>query len=311
MPEWLVSLPDRLDTFLASEGRMLSRAKAQKAIEDGRVFLNDEKVLKPSERLQEGDQVRLVEDEVRKEGDTFTPNDLSLPILFEDDACFVINKPAGYAVHPGAGTQGEPTILHGIAFEFQKRSLPFSSESVLVHRLDKGTTGCLLIAKNSEAHMMLQKQFETRTVKKTYLALVAGIPAHPTATIDAAVGRSMQNRTKMGLSSMGDARDAKTTYRTIATSNHAALLECDLHTGRTHQIRVHMLSIGHPILGDDTYRNSLSERLTEEFSPSGICLHAWKLQFISPADQKVHEVIADLPENFQEALKRLGIVTTL
>ncbi len=307
MSEWIVSLPDRLDSFLASGGRMLSRAKAQKAIEDGRVFLNNEKVSKPSERLQEGDQVRLTEEEALTTDASFAPKDLELPMLYEDDMCFVINKPAGYAVHPGAGTGDEPTILHGIAYLFRQRRLPFSEDSTLVHRLDKGTTGCLLIAKNPEAHMMLQKQFETRTVKKTYLALVAGTPAHPTATIDASIGRSQHNRTKMGVSSLGDARDAQTTYRTVATADHAVLLECDLHTGRTHQIRVHLLSIGHPVLGDDTYRNSLSERLTEEFAISGLCLHSWKLRFISPTDQKEHEVIAELPKNFQETLGRLQI----
>src|SRR3989338_8125287 len=148
MSEWLVSYPHRLDAFLADDERMISREKAKRAIEEGHVYVNDHVIKKPAHRLEPGDRVNLAENLSNEKVSAIEPTDLHLEILYEDDQCFVINKPAGYAVHPGAGTADETTILHGIAFVFQKMKIPFSSEGVLVHRLDKDTTGCLLIAKN-------------------------------------------------------------------------------------------------------------------------------------------------------------------
>jgi 23S rRNA pseudouridine1911/1915/1917 synthase len=307
MPQWLVSFPERLDVFLASEGRVLSRAKAQKAIEDGRVKVNEVTTRKASLRLQEGDRVAL-EEETRTTDDSIQPFDLGLTVLFEDDACLVIDKPAGIAVHPGAGmAPGEKTMLHGISFLFSERSLPFSPDSVLVHRLDRDTTGCLLVAKEPAVHLQLQKQFETRTVDKRYLALVAGIPDHPAAVIDAPIGRSTSDRTTMAVSGSASAREARTTYRLLQAGNRAALLECELHTGRTHQVRVHLASINHPVLGDGTYANGASERLAQEFDIRSICLHAWRLTFTSPTDAAVHAVTAPLPREFEGVLKRIGI----
>lgn len=304
--DWLVSLPDRLDAFLADDGRMLSRAKAQKAIEDGQVKVNDHVTRKTSHRLQEGDKVSMEVSGNEVPVDTITPVDLQLTVLYEDAACFVINKPAGIAVHPGAGMPpGEVTLLSGLAHLFKKKKLKFTSDSVLVHRLDKDTTGCLLIAKTPAAYLFLQDQFETRTVQKTYIALVAGVPEHQTATVDAPIGRSVGNRTKMSVNASMTSREAQTTYRVLGSNaaRKTALLECDLHTGRTHQIRVHLHSIGHPVLGDSGYGNALSERLTQEFDIRSICLHAWKLKFTSSEDQKVHPVEAVLPASFQRALE--------
>ncbi len=312
MPSWIVALPDRLDAFLGSDGRMLSRAKAQKAIEDGLVMVNDDVVTKAAHRVQEGDKVSLESLGEEKESE-IDPCDLKLTVLYEDAACFVINKPAGIAVHPGAGMMaGEKTLLHGIAYLYKKKGLPFSGESVLVHRLDKDTTGCLLIAKTPAAHLFLQQQFETRTVQKTYLALVAGVPELATATVDAPIGRSVGNRTKMSVNASFTSREAQTTYRVIASSTPSAgsgvaLLECDLHTGRTHQIRVHLHSIGHPVLGDSAYVNALSERLTQEFDIRSVCLHAWKLTFTSPEDQKEHAVMAPAPQTLLRAIEAAGI----
>ena len=284
---------------------MLSREKGKKAIEEGHVRVNDAIVKKPAHRLEPGDRVDLAENLSNEKVSAIEPKDLHLEILYEDDECFVINKPAGCAVHPGAGTTDEPTILHGIAFVFQKMKIPFSSEGVLVHRLDKDTTGCLLIAKNPAAHMALQKQFETRTVKKTYLALVAGIPEKSQAKIDAPIGRSSMNPTKMAITGTRTSREAQTTYRVIAKASNAALLACDLHTGRTHQIRVPLAGIGHPVLGDSSYSSSLSERLAQELEINSLCLHSWKLTFASPADEKEHSVKADPAAQFLEILKRL------
>jgi 23S rRNA pseudouridine1911/1915/1917 synthase len=310
MPSWIVDLPDRLDAFLAAEGRMLSRAKAQKAIEEKKVKVNDARVTKPAQRLQEGDKVELLTDELSdEEASVIAPVDLHLSVLYEDAACMVINKPAGVSVHPGAGmAPDEVTLLSGIAFLFNDRSLPFSADSVLVHRLDKDTTGCLLVAKTPAAHLFLQNQFETRTVRKSYLALVAGVPKVAEATIDSPIGRSPSDRTQMTVFSSSKARDAQTTYRVLDAGKNVALLECDLHTGRTHQVRVHLSSIGHPILGDGTYVNQLSERMSQEFGITSLCLHAWKLAFTSPADKKEHAVNAILPAQFLRSLEATGIV---
>ncbi|TSC57687.1 MAG: 23S rRNA pseudouridine synthase [Candidatus Peregrinibacteria bacterium Greene0416_19] len=310
MPEWIVSLPDRLDAFLAQSGAVLSRSKAQQAIEAGRVTVNEQVVTKPAHRLQEGDAVVLTETDKAPDR-SIEPIDLSLEILYEDAACAVINKPAGIAVHPGAGmAPGERTILHGAAFlSADWKPALFSADHILVHRLDKDTTGCLLIAKTPAAHIALQKQFETRAVDKRYQTIVAGVPSPASAVIDAPIGRSHADRTMMAVSGSGDARDSRTTYRTLGVSaaGNAALLECELHTGRTHQVRVHLASIGHPVLGDGTYGNELSERLAQEFDIRMLCLHAWKLTFESPVDRIRHAVEAPLPGSFLNVLDRLGI----
>jgi 23S rRNA pseudouridine1911/1915/1917 synthase len=307
MPEWTAETAERLDAFLGKEGRMLSRAKAQKAIEDGSVSVNGKKEKKSSRKVKPGDVVRSEEQE-KEILEKIKPTDLKLEILYEDDACFVITKPAGIAVHPGAGmSKEETTLLHGAAFLYKKRKLRFTPDSVLVHRLDKETTGCILIAKNAKAHLALQKQFETRTVRKIYLALVAGVPALKTAKIDAPIGRSLGDRTKMSIRSMSSVREAQTTYRVITSSAEASLLECDLHTGRTHQVRVHLESIEHPVLGDSSYQSNVSRKIALQYGIDSLCLHAWQLRFVSPDDGKEHHITAPLPKPFLAAVQKLGI----
>jgi 23S rRNA pseudouridine1911/1915/1917 synthase len=309
MPEWIAETAQRLDAYLAADGRMLSRAKAQKAIEDGKVRVNGKKTTKMAYRLELGDTVALKdEEETEKRVSTIVPKDLKLEILHEDDTCFVLLKPAGIAVHPGAGMEpGEITLLSGIAHLYKKRKLPFGADSVLVHRLDKETTGCILVAKNPKAHLALQKQFESRTVKKLYLALVAGVPALPMAKIDSPIGRSVVDRTKMSVRAASGMREAQTTYRVVAEGKRLALVECDLHTGRTHQVRVHLTSIGHPVLGDPGYASPLSRELADAYGIKNLCLHAWKLSFRSPADDKTHDITAALPAPFVAALEATEI----
>lgn len=312
MPQWTAEAADRLDTFLAKEGRMLSRGKAQKAIDEKRVKINGKRETKSSQKIRPGDMVSLEESDAPA-SDAIKPADLHLRILHEDAACFVIQKPAGIAVHPGAGMkEEEKTLLHGIAFLYAERSLPFSPDAVLVHRLDKETTGCILVAKSDAAHLTLQKQFETRTVRKTYLALVAGVPALPTAKIDSPIGRSLADRTKMSIRSMTGVREAQTTYRVLAANaaRNAALLECDLHTGRTHQVRVHLQSIGHPVLGDTSYYSNLGDRIAAQCKISSLCLHAWKLRCVSPDGERDVHVTAPLPQPLLAAIQSVGIEWT-
>ncbi len=312
MFHWTVEDPARIDVFLSKTDSTIGRIKAKELVKAGCVMVNGRIARKPAQMLVAGDVVEVSIDEQPVTETRLEAHDFPLDILYEDDACFVIHKPAGVTVHPGAGLpKEEKTILHGVVHLFKERGLPFSSGAVLVHRLDKDTTGCLLIAKTPAAHKELQKQFENRTVRKTYLALVAGVPNPPAAVIEASIGRSTMNRTKMTILGSSKAREAKTTYHTLASSNNAALLACDLHTGRTHQIRVHLHGIGHPILGDPSYNTPTSERLAEELEIQSVCLHAWKLAFVSPSDAKEHVVMAKAPASFMESAKKLNISLTL
>lgn len=293
----------RLDVFLVQVG-IVSRMKARDLVKAGCVLVNGRIARKSAIVLKEGDRIEVSATLDPVTETRLAPSDIELPVLYEDAACMVLHKPAGIAVHPGAGMPKDAeTILHGIVRLFQERGLPFSSSSVLVHRIDKDTTGCLLVAKTAQAHKMLQAQFADRTIGKTYLALVAGVPDPPAAVIDATIGRSTANRTKMTVIGAGRSREAKTTYRTLSASTEAALLACDLHTGRTHQIRVHLQSIGHPLLGDSAYGSRESEALTEKLGITSICLHAWKLTFVSPADGKKHTVEAEVNDGFRKALE--------
>jgi 23S rRNA pseudouridine1911/1915/1917 synthase len=297
--------PSRLDQFLATQEGVKSRSEAARLIEAGMVTVNDKTVKKPSLKLDTGETVTWSLREAAA-----VPEDIEsvidLPVLYEDDSCIVINKPAGFAVHPGSGMKTpEETILGAAKALFVARKLPYSPAEVLVHRLDKDTTGCLLLAKTPEAHAKLQKAFADRTVKKTYLALVAGTPNLPVATIDAPIGRHGTERTKMSIHKAVKSRTATTTYHTIGSVDGVSLLECDLHTGRTHQIRVHLSSIGHPVLGDETYGNNASHTAEGLLGIESLCLHAKYLSFMS-GKKKVH-VEAPLPEKMKRVLKELGL----
>ncbi len=311
--DFVVSDRARLDVCLVSMQVSLSRVKAGALIRNGAVLLNGRVVRKPAHLVHPGDTVRVTEGGERASESHITPVNLKLSILYEDEACLVIQKPAGIAMHPAPGlAKDEPTILHGVAFLFRNQrgklpALPFSAASVLVHRLDRETTGCLLIAKSPQAHTALQKQFKDRTIRKTYLAAVAGVPAESEAHIDAPIGRHVSQRTKMSVMGATHARSAQTTYHVLSATSGAALLACDLHTGRTHQIRVHLSAIGHPVLGDATYTSPMSERIAEEKGIHSLSLHAWKLTFRSPAAKKKTTVVAPLPPLFRKTLKALSL----
>lgn len=296
----------RLDQHLTSLAALKSRALAQKLIEAGLVTVNGKKAKKASLAVSSSDKIEwqnLPEAAVPKE----MKSTVKLEVLFEDPHCMVIEKPAGLTVHPGSGTApDEETVLSALKPLFAKRKLPFSESEALVHRLDKDTTGCLLIAKTPKAHMELQAQFAERKVEKRYLTLVAGIPDPAAAVIDAPIGRHTNQRTKMSVHQASASRGARTTYRTLGTAKTAALLECELHTGRTHQIRVHLRSIEHPVLGDTSYGTNQSLQLAEKFDIDTLCLHAWKLSFTSPNGKKV-SVKSAVPKKFVSILKKLEI----
>ncbi len=305
--EYTATDAGRLDMFLAAQSGM-SRSQAADCIRRGCVTVNGRLLYKPAQLTEPGMLV-AVDPEGLPVSETHVEKvNLHLEILYEDETCLVISKPAGTAVHPAPGLpRTEHTVLHGAAWLFAERGIPFDASHVLVHRLDKDTTGALLLAKSPRAHKELQAQFQERTVQKFYLALVAGVPSPATALIDAAVGRSTSNRTKMSVLGASGTREARTTYRTLAVQGPVALLSCELHTGRTHQIRVHLHAIGHPILGDTTYSSAQSERLNEEFGVKRICLHAWRLKFVSVQTGKEVLVSVDPPAVFQESLRSCEI----
>lgn len=297
----------RLDQYLGDSAHCRSRSDALRLIKAGSVKLNGKKCLKASVSVKAGDKLELSLPSPPPVRDEKGPT-IPLPVLYEDAACMVIDKPAGIIVHPGHGTKpDDATILTALRPLFRERELPLDESAVLVHRLDKDTTGCLLIAKTPTAHLALQKQFAGREVRKTYLALVAGLPSPAAAVIDAPIGRHKHDRTKMSvMDASSKLREARTTYRTLAYGDNAALLACDLHTGRTHQLRVHLSTVGHPILGDQTYGTPASIELAEDSGIERICLHAWKFSFTSLKKKRV-EVISPVPGALKKALQALEI----
>ncbi len=307
MPSWNVDTPGRLDSFLAASEPALTRARAQKLIERQNVTVNGKLITRPAHMVRVGDAVEVAD--VPLESNTVVePVDLKLTIVYEDDHCVVIQKPVGLPVHPGAGmAPGAITVLSGIAWLYKKWKLPFSSGHCLVHRLDKETSGCLLVAKTPEAHLALQKQFEERSVQKTYLALVAGVPKDKTALIDAPMGRHGQSRTRMAVIGASKTREAQTTYTVLSAAKEASLLEVALHTGRTHQARVHLRAINHPILGDDEYATDVSRRLSRALEIPRVCLHAWKLMFTPLGAKKPVTASAPLPDDIKAAMARADV----
>lgn len=305
----IASKEGRLDALIAACDVGLSRSKIQQAIKEGLVTVNGTVVTKPAQQLSEGDSIVLDTGTQQLTTHTaITPVHQHLDVLYEDDACMVLNKPAGIAVHPGhAMDPSEHTMLSGIAYLFVERSIPFSPDSVLVHRLDKPTTGCLIIAKNQSSFAELQKQFEERSTEKKYIAIVSGVPEHTEATIDAPIGRNLTDRTKMSILKTSTSRDAKTSYRVLDHTSDCSLIACNLHTGRTHQIRVHLFSIGHPILGDETYNSTFSKNISNHYASQGLCLHARSIAFTSPHDKKRHIVNAP----FSATIKALADVAAL
>lgn len=307
MPAWTVDTAGRLDSFVAASEPTLTRARAQKLIERQNVTVNGKLITRPAHMVRVGDAVEVAD--VPLESNTVVePVDLKLTIAYEDEHCVVIQKPIGLPVHPGAGmAPGAVTVLSGIAWLYKKWKLPFSSGHCLVHRLDKETSGCLLVAKTPEAHLALQKQFEERSVQKTYLALVAGTPKEKTALIDAPLGRHGQSRTRMAVIGASKTREAQTTYTVLSAAKRASLLEVALHTGRTHQARVHLRAINHPIVGDETYATDVSRRLSRELEAPRVCLHAWKLAFTPIGTKKTVTVTAPLPQDLLDMLQKTSL----
>lgn len=296
--QFIVSPPEarvRLDRFVASKRPELSRTRVQRLIRDGFIQLNGS-VARPSQIVRTGNCVSLSEPAPRQL--QLEAEEIALAILFEDEDLIVLNKPAGMSVHPGAGRNSGTLVNALLAHCADLSGIGGTQRPGIVHRLDRQTSGCLAVAKNDIAHLQLSKQFAARTVEKIYLALVAGKLRRNSGTIDAPIARHRIHRQRMAIASDGG-REARTDFRVIRSGPEATLLECRLHSGRTHQIRVHLQHLGHPILGDKVYAGRRAGSFPRQM------LHALKLSFDHPRTGQRLSLEASLPEDFREAIEKI------
>ncbi len=287
----------RIDIFLTNSIPDLTRSQIKKLIKEGLVIVQG-KVVRPSYLVKTGEKIDVFVPP--PEIPNLTPERVAFEILYEDNDLAVINKPAGVVVHPGAGhTRG--TLVHGLLATLKGLSgIGGKLRPGIVHRLDKDTSGILVVAKNDYAHLVLAKQFKSHEIKKLYLALVHGIPKNSHGKIEFPIGRHPINRKKMSIYAK-KAREAITLWRVVKRFKNAALIEASPLTGRTHQIRVHLSAIGHPIIGDPLYggRRPNGPKADRQM------LHAYRLGLIHPNTGEYLQFEAPLPKDFQSVLKKL------
>ena len=286
----------RLDAYITSIDSEITRTAAQRLIEQGNILVNGEKK-KTAYKVSNGDII-TIEKEEPKEIELKAQN-IPIDIIYEDDDIIVVNKPKGMVVHPANGNP-DGTLVNAI-MAICKDSLSGIGGEIrpgIVHRLDKDTSGSLIVAKNDKAHVNMSEQIKNHEVKKTYIALVRGVVKENEATIDMPIGRSTSDRKKMAVIKTG--RNAVTHIKVLKRYNKYTLLQVNIETGRTHQIRVHLSHIGYPIVGDYTYSNGKNE-----FGVVGQCLHAKCLEFKHPITGAEMKLEAPLPKYFEEIIQKL------
>ena len=299
MKKFIVKQEDinkRLDVFLSEKNEKLSRSAIQRLIDEENILINN-KIAKASYKVQLDDEISL--EEVPAKDIELKAQDIPLEIIYEDKDIIVINKPKGLVVHPANGNP-DGTLVNAI-MAICKDSLSGIGGEIrpgIVHRLDKDTSGILIVAKNDEAHINLSQQIKNREVKKTYIALVRGVVKENEATIDMPIGRSKNDRKKMAVDKNG--KNAVTHFKVLKRYDGYTLLQVSIETGRTHQIRVHLSEIGYPVVGDIVYSNGKNK-----FGVVGQCLHAKSLDFKHPITGKEMHLEAELPEYFKEIIKEL------
>ena len=288
---------ERLDAFLARSVPDLSRSAAQKLIEEGVVTRNG-KPGKKNDKLNVGDAVSYEIPEPKAVD--IAPKEMPLDIVYEDDDLLVINKPKGLVVHPAAG-HSDDTLVNGLLYALGDDLSGINGElrPGIVHRIDKDTSGLLAVAKNDLAHTVLASQLKDHSMARTYEAIVCGVMKEDSGTVDAPIGRHPSDRKKMCVTQR-NSKPAVTHWEVIRRYRGYTHIRCKLETGRTHQIRVHMAYIGHPILGDTVYGHK-----KPELGQSSQCLHAGTLCFAHPRDGHPVVVYAELPQYFQDVLKKL------
>ncbi len=286
----------RLDRYLASQLPDHSRSEIQRWIKEGLVRVNQRQA-KPSLPLEPGDIITLT---IPQPPPThIQPENIPLTILYQDEDVIAIDKPAGLVVHPAAG-HASGTLVNAILYHFPDlEGVGEGGRPGIVHRLDKDTSGIILVARNARAHRHLQAQFKDRTIHKTYLALVHGHLEPPQGIIDAAIGRHPRHRQRMAVVPPDKGRAARTEYQVLDFYGPTSLVQAHPLTGRTHQIRVHLAALGHPIVGDAIYGRRDAYHLGRHF------LHAHGLRFRRPADNTWVELESPLPPELQALLDRL------
>lgn len=289
----------RLDVFLARRLENLTRSQIQILNQSGAIRVNGGQE-KAGFRIRGGENIEV--DLQVLTAEPITPEQIPLQIYFEDRDLAVIEKPAGLVVHPGSGTRGG-TIANALMFHFKNLSdVGGEGRPGIVHRLDKKTSGLLMVAKNNVAHARLSEAFQQRRIQKTYLALVHGRPKRDTGTIDLTVSRHPTLRTKMA-AGRPSGRTAHSEYKVLETFPGFSLLEVKIATGRTHQIRVHLSAIGHPVVGDDVYGEKSYKGFVNKYGDLGrYFLHATSLRFEHPTTGKSMEFHSSLPLELQELL---------
>ncbi len=287
----------RLDQFLSEQLEELTRSGAQRLLEDGQVLLGD-KPLKKNYKLTGSETIAVNLPD--PEPIDAVPQNIPLDIAYEDDDLLVINKPKGMVVHPAPGNP-DGTVVNAVLYHCgdSLSGIGGAFRPGIVHRIDKDTSGLLIIAKNDRAHLYLSEQLKDHTLSRTYEAVVIGNLKEDRGTVDAPLGRSPKDRKKMAI--VPDGRRAVTHFEVIARYPGYTHVRCKLETGRTHQIRVHMASLGHPIAGDEVYGAAKSK-----VDLGGQCLHARQLTFLHPADGQPRQVESDLPAYFRAFLDKLG-----
>ena len=288
---------ERLDAFLARAGEGLTRSAAQKLLEQGLVLCNG-KPGKKNDKLSPGDVVEYTIPEAKPVD--IVPTEIPLDIVYEDEDLLVINKPKGLVVHPAAG-HNDDTLVNGLLYALGDDLSGINGElrPGIVHRIDKDTSGLLAVAKNDFAHTMLASQLKDHTMARTYEAIVVGTFREDSGTVDAPIGRHPTDRKKMCVTQR-NSKPAVTHWEVVQRYRGYTHIRCRLETGRTHQIRVHMAYIGHPILGDTVYGHK-----KPELGQDSQCLHAGALCFRHPRDGHPVMVFAQLPPYFREVLDKL------
>ncbi|WP_428416446.1 RluA family pseudouridine synthase [Phocicoccus schoeneichii] len=285
----------RLDQFLVQIIEDTSRTDVQNRIKEGLITVNGNTV-KPNYKIKEDDLIEYLERELVDS--EIKPENLNLDIIYEDEAVAVVYKPKGMVVHPAAG-HNSGTFVNGLMYQLDSLSgINGELRPGIVHRIDKDTSGLLMVAKNDVAHRDLSEQLQNKTVDRKYVALVHGVIPHNKGTIDAPIGRNPKERQEMAVVDNG--KDAVTHFNVIERYEDYTLLECVLETGRTHQIRVHMNYIGYPIVGDPKYGQKT------KFKTNGQLLHAGTVGFIHPTTKEHLVFKSELPVEFTEVLNELG-----
>lgn len=289
---------ERLDKFLVTCLPEFSRARLQGLVADGFVLVNGVPAKKSGQMIEDGFGVEVRVPPPVPSG--LAAEDIPLDIIFENDDLIVVNKPAGMVVHPAAGHASGTLVNAALGYDPDMEGIGGEERPGLVHRLDKETSGLIVLAKNEQAHNWLQDQFRLREVEKTYLALVDGKPPTPAGRVEAPIGRDPSHRKKMAIVRPGKGREAVSEYKTVESFSAHTLLEFHPHTGRTHQIRLHCQFLGCPIVGDTVYgRRNPSVDIRRHF------LHAFRLKIILPNDTKPRTFEAEMPDELKQVLEEL------